>query len=248
MKVLANVNPRMLLAANLFAAKEDVRFYLNGVHIERHPECGVVLVGTDGHAMAAIHDPLGWIDPGRKSLIVSRLPGEVRRNLQKEVTKPLGGRRMAISERFVVLADEFGFDPSTTLGDGWLKIWPSSLIDGSYPDWRRVLREHTTSWCSETPPVDPSLIDRVSDAGAILHPDLERLGARPALSLFIGATEGSPVIVRFRDHALSDLFVGAIMPMGGFGPLGPTVPEWAVDKPRKPRMRSTAEGLTVVAN
>lgn len=248
MKVLANVNPRKLLAANLFAAKNDARFYLEGVHIERHPECGVILVGTDGHAMAAIHDPSGWIDPEHKSLIIARLSGEMRRGLLKEVSKPLDGKRLAIGETVTVLADGLRFDPSTPFGDGWLRAYPSSLVDGSYPDWRRVLREHAAGWCSETPPMNPALIDRVSDAGAILHPDLEEFGARPAMSLMTGSAEKSPVIVRFREYPLSDEFVGAIMPMGGFDPLGATVPEWALEKPRKPRVRSTPNGLAVTAN
>ena len=248
MKVLANLNPRKLLAANLFAAKDDVRFYLKGVHIERHPERGLTLVATDGHPMAAIPDPAGWIDPEHTSLILARLPGEMRRNLQKEVSKPLDGKRLVMGKSVAVLADGLGFDPSTPFGDGWLQTWPSSLVDGSYPDWRRVLREHKAGWCSETPPIDPALIDRVSDAGAILHPYLEKLGARPALSLMTGTAENSPVIARFREYPLSDEFVGAIMPMGGFDPLGPTVPEWAVEKPRKPRVRSTPNGLAVTAN
>lgn len=49
MKVTLNV--RHLLAANLFASKEETRYYLNGVFVKR--EKGVlVIVATDGHRLA----------------------------------------------------------------------------------------------------------------------------------------------------------------------------------------------------
>lgn len=39
-----------------FAAKKDVRYYLNGFHIKPHHEQGVILTATDGHRLVTIHD------------------------------------------------------------------------------------------------------------------------------------------------------------------------------------------------
>ena len=53
-----------------FVSTEEARYYLTGIYIERHPVKGVVMVATDGHRMAVIHDENGlfkgkggWICP-----------------------------------------------------------------------------------------------------------------------------------------------------------------------------------------
>jgi hypothetical protein len=48
-----------------FASKEQTRYYLQGVYVQRHPKEGVLLVSTDGHRMICIHDQNGFVDePG----------------------------------------------------------------------------------------------------------------------------------------------------------------------------------------
>lgn len=248
MKVLASVSPRKFLAASLFAAKEDVRFYLKGVHIERHPKCGVVLVATDGITMIAIHDPEGWIAAERNSLIIARPRGEMRSQLHKAAEKPFDGKHLALGENVAVLAEGLGFEPGTAFGAGWVKAWPSSLIDGKYPDWRRTLMEHKTHWWCRTPPINPALLVRFSQASAILNPNISEVDDMSAISLAPGDSESGIAMVRFWEHPLREEVIGAIMPMRGFEPLDATLPDWLYEPPRKPRVRSTAEGLAVVAN
>lgn len=60
MKTKFNIQYLPMLAA--FAAKQDVRYYLNGFHVKPHPEKGVILSATDGHCLVTIHDEDGFSD------------------------------------------------------------------------------------------------------------------------------------------------------------------------------------------
>lgn len=39
-----------------FAATSDIRYYLNGVHVEPHPNGGAAITGCDGHRVLQVHD------------------------------------------------------------------------------------------------------------------------------------------------------------------------------------------------
>ncbi|MCT8871585.1 beta clamp domain-containing protein [Shewanella xiamenensis] len=60
MKTKFNIEYLPMLAA--FAAKNDVRYFLNGFHVKPHPEKGVILTATDGHCLVTIHDEDGFTD------------------------------------------------------------------------------------------------------------------------------------------------------------------------------------------
>lgn len=60
MKTKFNIEYLPMLAA--FAAKNDVRYFLNGFHVKPHPEKGVILSATDGHCLVTIHDEDGFSD------------------------------------------------------------------------------------------------------------------------------------------------------------------------------------------
>ncbi|WP_037427186.1 hypothetical protein [Shewanella sp. POL2] len=60
MKTKFNIEYLPMLAA--FAAKQDVRYCLNGFHVKPHPEKGVILTATDGHCLVTIHDEDGFSD------------------------------------------------------------------------------------------------------------------------------------------------------------------------------------------
>ncbi|WP_088211124.1 hypothetical protein [Shewanella sp. Shew256] len=60
MKTKFNIEYLPMLAA--FAAKNDVRYYLNGFHVKPHPEKGVILTATDGHCLVTIYDEDGFSD------------------------------------------------------------------------------------------------------------------------------------------------------------------------------------------
>ena len=50
-----------LLAASHCVSTNPSRPYLSGVHVEPHPSgTGVLMIGTDCHVMAVLHDPEGY--------------------------------------------------------------------------------------------------------------------------------------------------------------------------------------------
>jgi hypothetical protein len=62
-----------------FASKEQTRYYLQGVYVQRHPKDGVLLVSTDGHRMICIHDQNGFADePG--AITISLDNWEIEKN------------------------------------------------------------------------------------------------------------------------------------------------------------------------
>jgi DNA polymerase III sliding clamp (beta) subunit (PCNA family) len=99
-------------AINSFAAKSDVRYYLNGVLVDASAE-GVFLVGTDGHAIAVAR-----IDatphPARQYIIAGEVADLIAKNKRKPIAFDIDAMR---------------FDSINAVE-----------VDGRYPDWRRVIQ------------------------------------------------------------------------------------------------------------
>lgn len=117
------INARLLIAAQKFAGKEDVRFYLNGVYVAPAPSGdGAVLVATDGHRMAVLHDPEGICD--KPAIIATH-------------------KRPAISKRADTVTVTFTHPDSddTTVSaaysDGFIML--TEMIDATYPDWQAII-------------------------------------------------------------------------------------------------------------
>lgn len=129
-----------------FQSTEETRYYLNGFHVEPHCEKGAMIVATDGHILGACHDENAILDPKQERLW----------NLPKDILKACkpGGRDAWA--RWLIL-DGKGFenykvgvalapdtpealsawdnqDPELVLATGLVRP-----IDGTFPDWRRVV-------------------------------------------------------------------------------------------------------------
>lgn len=98
-------------AVNSFAAKGDVRYYLNSVLVDSGPD-GVFLVATDGHAIAVAR-----IDATPHPVRQYIVAGEVADLIAKNKRKPI---------EFDI--DAMRFDNINAIE-----------VDGKYPDWRRVI-------------------------------------------------------------------------------------------------------------
>lgn len=57
-----SISPRSVLRVAPFVARNDIRFYLNGFLVEKAPQGGVYVVGTDGTTMAIDYDAAGRIE------------------------------------------------------------------------------------------------------------------------------------------------------------------------------------------
>jgi hypothetical protein len=138
-----------LALATLFQSKEETRYYLNGVFIQAAGNDGVNLVTTDGHRMAVFHDGAGLtgapcivplpkiaIDIVRKRKtrefcwfgIVGEHTGTGRHECRIFDTTDQASELDEVRERML--------DPK----DRGI-IWNGAidLIDGTYPEWARVV-------------------------------------------------------------------------------------------------------------
>lgn len=130
--------------ANLFrlvygaVSTEETRYYLNGVHIEPHPEKGAILVSTDGHRMIVAHDEKAVCDEiaivklPRFVLAQCRAPKmfETKRLLEVDGTFP-GSATIVDIMPGIKAKDEPKRSPVVTSH--------RVIIDGKFPDWRRVV-------------------------------------------------------------------------------------------------------------
>ena len=124
---MITVNYRYFLAANVFASTEETRYYLNGVLIEPCDQGGVLLVATDGHRMCVIHDEHGTCD---EPAIVSRLLPKAKLRKSQDAT-------LMIDKDSAKMISSDGQDLAGFIGN--------HLVDGTFPDWRRVWPQETES-------------------------------------------------------------------------------------------------------
>lgn len=179
-----------LKAAALFAPKNDIRYYLKGVHIEA-TGTKVYAVATCGAALAALHSERGDSDIGSGCLIV---PSEVIADIAKKLPKTL--REVT----FRRLAEHTDGAPNSIPGPGrWDVEQLDSLgcgitfkaVDGRYPDRRRVLPANPTG---EAAQLNPEYLTKFDKAAKLLgtaktHPVVIPSGAGAALV----AIEGHPL-------------------------------------------------------
>jgi DNA polymerase III sliding clamp (beta) subunit (PCNA family) len=132
------VNADLFRLAYAAVSKEETRYYLNGVHIEPHPVKGAVLVSTDGHRMVCIHDDQGDCDQN----IIVQLP-----SFALALCASKKGRGLAIDRRVLEIDPKSGTATIVNEHVGKDKLVERSeplvtahraIIDGTFPDWRRV--------------------------------------------------------------------------------------------------------------
>ena len=119
-----------------FMGKNDVRYYLNGVFVTPHNESGVLLVATDGHTMAIIHDPEGetngdHIFPLSKPLIAAA------KKRVSNTGKPEAVELIGEAAYVRMFKEDLAYDPAISAMD--VHVEHCSPIDGKYPDIRRVV-------------------------------------------------------------------------------------------------------------
>jgi hypothetical protein len=119
---------RLFALARTFAAKQGVRYYLQGVHIRRAGNGlygGCVIEATNGHIAVVIHDPEGVST--EKGAIVS---GVVANRL------PKSGKVVIFEDGSLTAADLFSRNaPAVT--------YPSALLDADFPKVAKVFPDFT---------------------------------------------------------------------------------------------------------
>lgn len=127
---MIKVNADLFRLTHEFITKDKHRYYLQGVHIEPHPTKGVLMVATDGHTMLVAHDPEG-ICSGENQIIA----------LPKLVLSQCKTPKRETSNRIL---HHDGQNVKIIQDDNLVLTTPNQPIDGTFPDWRRVVGNPTS--------------------------------------------------------------------------------------------------------
>lgn len=176
--------PRAAIAAHLtVAATKDVRFYLNGVHLD--PARGV-LVSTDGSAMLITKHPELKGDAPAFTMPRDMLTAALRQTSKKRESLPL-----TVEGDKLTLA----VDSGTVTGIAY---------DARYPDYPRVV---PTACDGTAGNYDPSLVSQLADALQILG------GRRTTqqVRVFQNGPDKAALVMLAADDAVPH--VGVVMPV-----------------------------------
>jgi hypothetical protein len=113
--MIARINALAVKIAFPFAAKDDIRFYLNGLNIRPLEDGSVMIVATDGHRYLVVRDQKGYAE---KEVIVS-----VKKDSLKSANSKNTFDVMSNGSAFV--NDEHGMPLFVQPG--------SSLVEGEFP-------------------------------------------------------------------------------------------------------------------
>lgn len=141
---------RALIDRTKFAmSTEETRYYLNGIYLHAADQDGVPLlraVSTDGHRLARFEMPLPDGAAGMPNVIVPRKTIMEVRKLIEDAADTI---RLTLSENKIC----FAFDHI---------VLTSKLIDGTFPDYQRVIPEGNDKIVELDPAAFTNAIDRVS--------------------------------------------------------------------------------------
>lgn len=221
-------NAAHIAAARVCQSSEETRYYLCGVHIVSAPQGGVYIVSTDGHRLSVAHDPEGWLkcerpDDGVIINFDDISPKWLKTQFALFYTGdgPNGVGNAKITATEPGRGHVAGEQVAVAIG---------REIDGTFPDWRRVLPK------SDAPKKEPN-------PATVTHPcynsayiaDFHKIA-----KIYSGTTGGRPLSIGGFEAwsapswvTLNNIDVhwrGVLMPMRGddFETLV-TRPDWLIE-------------------
>lgn len=148
----ASISTNVLNAVLQFAAKKDVRYYLQAVLIETGPN-GTFAVATNGHALAVAR-----LDTGAKPMQQVMIKRETLEALAK-------GNKYAVliecADRISDAGQQTARTVTLTANGG---VFSVQEVEGRFPDWVRVIR---TAPAREVAYFDPLYVAMVEKAGQL---------------------------------------------------------------------------------
>jgi hypothetical protein len=234
-----------IVSADLFAramvavSTSEARYYLRGVHVEPAPDGGALLVATDGRRLIALHDPSGVVRNGTGIVSLNKTMAKALTAKAWSLPNWLSNRPpnandvrhlVVKGERSAIVALGPGYDPDAVLALADTPSaavgafqWVGSLIDGQYPEWRRVLAEPDNS-AAHVPAFDLALAAPL--AKALVDQGLKGVRLVPTK----GVSEGP--IYLFPAEGRGQCF-GVVMTVRGYHtPPAVHVPAWAERPPQ----------------
>lgn len=207
-----DVDAEKFRLAYAFTSAEESRYYLRGVAIESSPLGGVTLTATDGSTLLSIHDATGALDGPAVIVRLDKAPLSACRNKPRDPHYAADGsewrRRLVLNPDGAALV---------RLADGTpVAIQPECLVDGTFPDWRRVM-----------PYMGGASVQQSFDAGFLGRFDevAAGLGVPGHTIRTTSPAMGAPALVQFLgDHSWRDDVVGVIMPRTAYDDVPAALP------------------------
>jgi hypothetical protein len=200
-----------LKAVDLAASREATRYYLNGVNLEFGSQ-GIIATATNGHILLCIRVSEQPCDKSFSLIVPS------------EAIKPMMVHKTETDPLRLYQKDKTTWQAESSEG-----IWRIKPIDGTFPDWRRVV-----PGCSLASPKIPD-----TRTAATFNPVYIDTIAK-AMKVYTGSRTAVPKFWSDGDNA-SLVFLGEGIP--GFGVImpyreytggtqsakKPVMPDWALD-------------------
>lgn len=130
MSATINVPVSIIAAASHAMAKQDIRYYLNGMMLEKSPNGGVRVVATNGHHLIVVRSANARIQQRKKSQYI--IPAKMILSVVK-AAKPNMEVEFKISSNGQV---------SARIAD---VTFHEKIIDGIFPDWEKVIPDDDES-------------------------------------------------------------------------------------------------------
>jgi DNA polymerase III beta subunit, central domain len=202
---MIRVNARLFKIASLFQSTDETRYYLNGVCVEPHPD-GALMAATDGHRLIVILDRSGACE---RTAIIG-LPTLMRRALVAYVDEVERDDDDEVIDRTRVCCEDRTL---TVDGDGYaeiaghLRACEKCVIDGKFPDWRRIVPKRDVSAPVTSLPVfDGNYIAAFAEAANLFGDTDHQIihiapvdAEAPALVLFSGFRDAFAVLMPVRS-------------------------------------------------
>lgn len=179
-----------------FAAKADIRYYLNGVHVEPCKDGGVFLVATDGCCLLAMHEPTGELT-GTDDGAIFPVTDEI-----------IAAIKLTKAER----KEGVPIDTSVVCHDGILRVMKNAIqaylypgecvVPGKFPDWRRLMPDAESLQPGRVHAVNPELIGRFKH--------LKRTSFSDGIRVY---SSGSQYGAMFVQMVGRDDVIGVVMPI-----------------------------------
>ncbi len=197
---------KLLIEKTRFAiSTEETRYYLNGIYLHEVEQSGIAMlraVATDGHRLAQVQFPLPDGAQGMPGIIV---PRKTVFELHKLIEDETDAISIALSDSKIRF--EFG-----------TAVLTSKLIDGTFPDYERVIPKDNDKALEVDAKIFAQAVDRVStissEKGRAVKLNID--GERVALSVnnpdsgsaseeIAASYESDPIEIGFNARYLLDI-------------------------------------------
>lgn len=201
-----------IAAASVIQAHKDVRYYLNGILIEKGPDNHPIIVATDGHRLVAAIDENGLCSDDTPEQVIIGFGVETLRaaKLAKNLDSCIR-IESAQTENDIDLTD------TLVVNIGQSQFCDAKIIDGKFPEWRRVIANRegmSAGWFDVSYVADFEKVSRFLNA--------DRRGSVNGITMRSDDENTSATI--YFDHA--PYAVGMLMPFKS-SRKNPSLPAWA---------------------